>query len=120
MNSIIKALLRPYDNRHYTDKKTSAILYASKYIPSLLICLYAAVFTNAIFWILLGSIIVYGFVDYIVFDAFLDKMSWKYLWRHFYADEAGGLTPDQDVMKLYEKNPTPENYKKLQKVLNSK
>lgn len=117
MKPIIQAIFRPVANRHYTNKKTSAVLYAFEFFPVLLIGLYGAFFVDSFFWFVLGGIIVYGFVDYIVFDAFIDKVGWRLIWRHFYSDEAKPHTPEQELIKQYEQNPTPENYEALQKHL---
>lgn len=120
MQSVIKALFRPIANRHYTNKKTSAVLYAFQFFPVLLIGLYGAVFVDSFFWVILAGIIIYGFIDYFVFDAFIDRLGWRLIWRHFYSDEARPHTLEQELMKQYEHNPTPENYEALQKHLKVK
>lgn len=120
MKPIIQAIFRPVANRHYTNKKTSAVLYAFEFFPVLLVGLYGAIFVDSFFWFVLGGIIIYGFIDYIVFDAFIDRLGWKLIWHHFYSDEAKPHTPEQDLIKQYEQNPTPENYEALQKHLRVK
>lgn len=120
MKSIIKAIFRPAENRHYTNKKTSVVQYAFEFFPVVLICVWGAIFVDAAFWLFLGAVIVYGVIDYMLFDAFFDKLWWKLVWRHFYHDEAQPLTAEQDLLKQYEKNPTPKNYAALQKHLKIK
>ncbi len=120
MKPIIQAIFRPVANRHYTSKKISAILYAFQFFPVLLIVLYGAIFVDSFFWFALGGIIIYGFVDYIIFDAFIDKLGWKLIWHHFYSEEAKPHTPELDLIKQYEQNLTPENYEALQKYLRVK
>ena len=58
----------------------------------------------------LAAIIVYGIVDYLVFDAFLDKLTWKLLWSHFYEPASSAQTDDYMAIKDFEKNPSPDNY----------
>jgi len=120
MKYVIKSLFRPVANRHYTSKKVSAVLYAAEFAPVVLICLYGAIALDSFFWLILVGIVVYGFVDYLVFDAFFDKLSWKLLWRHFYADEVHAPSPEHDAMKAFEINPSEENHNALYRHLSSK
>ena len=120
MKPIFKAIFRPLSNRHYTNKKTSVLLYSSQFIPSLIATLYGAIFESSIFYLVFLGIIIYGFIDYLLFDAFFDKLSWKFLWSHFYSDEVTSTDTEQIAIKKYEQNPTSESYKDLQKILNKK
>ena len=117
MKYVIKSVFRPVSNRHYTSKKVSVVLYAFSFFPAVLICLFGAIAVDSFFWIILAGIIVYGFIDYMVFDAFLDKLGWRLIWRHFYDDEVHQPTAEHDVMKAYEVNPSEENHQTLQKHL---
>lgn len=95
-------------------------MYAAGFFPILLICLYAAISVSSYFWIVLAVIIVFELISYFVFDAFLDKLAWKFIWNRFYANETRLHTPEQEAMKAYEQNPTPENYQTLQKHLDGR
>ncbi len=120
MKYVIRSIFRPISNRHYTNKKVSAVLYALSFFPGILISLFGAIAVDSFFWFVLIALVLYGFIDYIVFDAFLDKLSWKLFWRHFYSDEVYEPTQEYDVMKAYESDPTEENYQALQKHLKDK
>jgi len=91
-----------------------------QFLPVVLVGLFCAIFVNSFFWIVLVVIIACGFIDYLAFDAFLDELSWRLLWSHFYAGEAKPHTPEQDVMKTFEKKPTPQNYETLANRLKNK
>lgn len=108
MKSILKAILRPVSNRRYTNKKTSAILYAFRLFPVFLICLYGAIAVDSIFWLVLVGILIYGFINYIIFDAFIDKLVWRLIWDRFYSDEAKPYTLEQEALKQHEQNPAPK------------
>lgn len=47
----------------------------------------------------------------------LDRLRWKFFWRHVYAGEDHSQDPEHNAIKDYEANPTTENYKKLEKHL---
>jgi hypothetical protein len=117
MNYLVKAISRPIGNRYYTGRKRSALLYAAECVPAVLICLISAIVISPIFLVVLLGIIAVGIIDYVVFDAFLDKLTWKLIWPRFYADEIHALTPEQNAMKQFEANPSAENYQSLQKQL---
>lgn len=117
MNILLKSILRPISNRHYTNKKTSAFLYAFGYIPAVLLCIFGAMAVDPLFWLALAILVICAFVDYVVFDAFLDKLSWKLIWSRFYADETHARTAEYDAMKAYDADPSKENYQALQKYL---
>lgn len=95
-------------------------MYICSYALILLIGLYIAIFIDSLFWFVLGGIVVLGFIRYLVFDAILDELEWKSTWYHFYSDEVTPHTPEQALIKKYEQNPNPENYKALQKHLQAK
>lgn len=113
MKQVLKSVFRPIANRHYTDKKTSRILYALQFVFLLLVGLYGAVAIDRMFWILAVGVLLYGFIGYFVFDALFDKLTWKLLWSRFYADEV--KPREADPLKTYEQNPTPENYEALRR-----
>ncbi len=117
MKYLIKSFFRPVDNRHYTNKKVRAQLYAVRFFPVVLICVFGALTVDSFFWLILAGVVVYGFIDYIVFDAFLDKLGWKLIWRRFYKDELHEPTAEHDAMKAFEANPNEENRQVLQKNL---
>lgn len=120
MKPVLKAIFRPVANRHYTSKKTSAVIYAFGFFPVLLIGLFGAILADSFFWFIIGGIIIIGFIDYLIFNAFLDKLGWKLILNRFYSDEAKPHTPEQDLIKRYEQNPTSENYEAIQKHLEIK
>lgn len=117
MKYVLKTIFRPLNNRHYNGKKRSVSLYALNFVPAILICVIAATSDSPIFWTVLLAVIAYGVMDYVLFDALVDKVAWKLFWSHFYADETVPRTPEQDAMKNFEINPTAENYQTLQKHL---
>lgn len=112
MKTALKIFFAPLANRHYTNKKTSVLLYVVQYIPVVMVCVLAAIAVDGLFWIVLAGIFVLGVVDYLLLDAFLDKLNWRLFWRHFYKDEAP-LGAEHQLMKEFENNPTPENRRKL-------
>ena len=115
MKYILKAFFRPVDNRHYTSKKASALVYALKFIPTIFIGVFGAIVIDARFWYVLGGMIIFGFIDYIVFDALADKMAWKYIWSRFYGDEVHEPTAEHKAMKKFEANPSKDNLEALHK-----
>lgn len=117
MKYVIKSIFRPLENRHYTNKKVSAWLYTVRFLPIILICLFGTIVVDSFFWLILVGVVVYGILDYILFDAFLDKVSWKLVWHHFYTDEVHEPSAEHDAIKAFETNPSQENRKALQKHL---
>ena len=117
MKYVLRSFFRPVDNRHYAGRKASAALYAAKFVPITLICIFGAVTFSPVLWLVLLAVIIVGCVDYLIFDAFMDKLSWRLLWRRFYGDELHEPTPDHHAMKAFEANPSVKNYRKLKQQL---
>ena len=107
-------------NRHYSNKKISALNYAFSYIPVLIISLFGGIVVDKFFFLVFIGIIIYGILDYVVFDAFLDRLSWNLFWSRFYEPNEANTPPDYDTIKKFDKKPTPDNYAELEKDLTKK
>jgi len=88
MKSALKIFLQPIANRHYTSNKASALLYAARFTPVVLLCVWGAFTISAVFWLVLAGIVAAGVVDYVLFDALFDKLSWKLFWGRLYRQDA--------------------------------
>jgi len=120
MKPFLKALLQPTANRYYVGNKRSIEMHVVNYLLPVVICVYAALTNDPIFWWILGGILVYSVIDYVVFDAASDKVTWRYIWSKFYIgkDERDSkLDPLHAAMKRYELHPTEANRKALNEKL---
>jgi hypothetical protein len=115
MFTFLKTVFQPFANRHYTNKKTSFLFYSFSYIPATIICLYAAIFQYAFFWLVLFAMIIYALVDYFLFDALSDKIMWKLLWSRFYEEKHFENSAEHDIIKAYERNPSDTNRAQVEK-----
>lgn len=92
-------------------------MYALGYLVPVAICLYALTTDFSKAWlVLLGCIVLFAVVDYIVFDAAADKVSWRLFWSKFYASEeerTQNYSSAEMLMKQYEQNPTQANYEQM-------
>lgn len=112
MKSVLWGLFQPISNRHYTSKKASVGVYAANYVIIVVVCIAAALLVDELFWLVLIGIIILAVIDYVVFDAFFDKLSWKLFWRYFY-QEPTKVTHEHQLLKNLEKDPSPENQRRL-------
>jgi len=120
MKPFLKVLLQPTANRYYVGNKRSIEMHVVNYLLPVVICVYAALTVDKVFWWVLGGILAYAIIDYVVFDAASDRLTWRYFWSRFYVgkDERDGkLDPVHTAMKRYELHPTEANRKALNEKL---
>ena len=113
MSSFLKTVFQPLSNRHYTNKRLSVLNYAYGYLPSLVVCLLAALFVDERFLWLIPIVILYGAIDYLLFDGTVDKITWKLFWGKYYDEKHFENTTEHDAIKAYENNPSEVNRKAL-------
>ncbi len=110
MSTFLKTIFLPVANRHFTDKKTSFLVYAFSQLPlALFLIVPAIIFKEASLLLILSGLLILALVDYFVFDALSDKITWKLFWSRFYKKDYFASTEAHDAIKAYEKSPTEEN-----------
>ena len=95
-------------------------MYALSFLLPFLVSLYAALSIHPFFWILVAILVLFGILDYLVFDAVLDHITWKLFWGRFYKNENNysDKTETDLLLKSYEQNPSKQNYEKIARYLN--
>lgn len=115
MSTFLKTIFQPLANRHYTDKKTSFIIFAAGYIPAVVICLVGAIFVDATFWLIALAIVASALIDYFLFDTVTDKIAWKLFWSNFYDEKHFETSAEHNAIKAYETDPSEANRLALNK-----
>jgi hypothetical protein len=122
IRDFLLGLFRPLYNRNYIGKKRHAVLYFIALVPFSIFFIVAVILEPNLSWLwilILLAVISLALVNYFAVDWFSDKVSWRFLWRHFYEPHK---EPDElhKAMRNFEKNPTEENKKKVQALIKRK
>jgi hypothetical protein len=120
MKPFLKVAFQPVANRHYTSEKTSVLYYAANYLPVLIIALVGGILVDKFFFLVFIGIILYSIIDYVVFDAFLDRLAWNLFWSRFYKSADASTPSGYGAIKQFDKNPTADNYEAVERELTKK
>jgi len=112
MKPALKVIFQPTSNRNFTNRRVSAVIYAARFTPLYLICIFAALTVNNKFWFLLFFIIFMAVGFYYLEDRITDKLSWTYFWKRHYSTN-NSASQEHALMKELENNPSPNNKKKI-------
>lgn len=82
--------------------------------------MYLAILGNSIFVLCLAGLAVVVLLDYFLFDALVDKISWRLVWSKYYNEKHFERNDEHIALKKYESNPTEANRIALEKYFHSK
>ena len=107
------SVFRPVNNRNYIGIKRYRILYLIRLLPVFVLLMIGVIFQPSRSWLIIIAIVIASMLlDYFT-SGIGEKIWWNLIFKRFYSNQSD---ENYELMKAYEKNPTPDNMAKIQEL----